>query len=68
MNGHFELFCSQFRRRVIPSSDALRLVPGMNVTMAVILEDLPPIEGEVCPMPRCASQKTKAVLGGGRTW
>jgi hypothetical protein len=67
-NGNFELFNSKNRKQIISSSDALGLRPGMNLTMAIVLKELPTVGDDVCPMPHCGSVATSTVLGGGRTW
>jgi hypothetical protein len=48
--------------------DSLRLLPGTEITMAIIVERPPLPSIELCPMPRCRSTVTSPALGGGWTW
>ena len=63
--GNYEYF------RTKNSSDVLsrtsRLLPGMAITMAIIVVR-PTLIDETCPMPKCGSTQTAESPGGGRTW
>lgn len=65
--GNFKLYNSKNRKHLLPCSEEFSLRPGMNITMAVVLEELT-IKGNVCPIPRCKSEDTTPDIGGGRTW
>jgi hypothetical protein len=63
--GNYEVFSSKNSGRIISAGD--RLLPGMNLTMAILINK-PVLEDQNCPMRRCGSNRTTAVAGGGRTW
>jgi len=45
---------------------ATRLLPGVEITMYVTLDELP--VNKVCPMPRCGSTEAFYYPGGGFVW
>lgn len=63
--GNYELFRTKRRGEIIEPN--ARLLPGTEITMAVILGTSTPIE-ETCPMPRCNSANISAYPGGGLIW
>jgi hypothetical protein len=63
--GNYELFKTKSSHEVIQSNS--RLFPGMEITMAIILDRLSNND-ENCPIPRCGSFQTTAAAGGGRIW
>lgn len=68
-SGSFQLLNSSNRAQIISASRTLALRPGMSLTMAILLRELPNTgSGSMCPMPRCMAGSTTAVRGGGRTW
>jgi hypothetical protein len=63
--GNYEYFKTKNSNDVL--SKTSRLLPGMAITMAIILVH-PKLTDEICPMPGCDSIYTSEPLGGGRTW
>ena len=70
MAGDFELFNAKNADQVLTLSDGNRLLPGMSINMAIVLEkdEKEFAEGDKCPMPRCNSRAFVEAIGGGRTW
>lgn len=64
-SGNYQLFKSSNSNQDI--SATTRLLPGMNITMAIIV-DQKRSAGEACPRPRCGSRRTAPAPGGGRLW
>lgn len=67
MVGDFEIFDARNSDQVFTISGRNVLLPGMSISMAIILAKKLP-EGDICPMPHCASQSFIEAVGGGRTW
>ena len=63
--GNYELFRTRNNSHVFTERD--RLLPGTEITMAIIIRHRTP-EEEVCPMAICASTRTELTVGGGRVW
>lgn len=68
-DGDYEIFNSRNRKYVVTSTDKIDLLPGMHLTMAVVLERLGfEQSSDKCPIQMCNSQATIDASGGGRTW
>jgi hypothetical protein len=63
--GNYELFKTKRRGELILPNT--RLLPGTEITMAIIIE-MPASKQERCPMPRCSSSDILAYPGGGMIW
>jgi hypothetical protein len=63
--GNYELFKTKNSKQVI-SAD-VRLLPGTEITMAIIVSR-PVSNEERCPMPRCGSSLNSPAPGGGLSW
>ena len=63
--GNYELFKTLNGKDVITADT--RLLPGTAITMALLMrEDF--TQAGCCPMPRCRSDRSLPVPGGGRLW
>ena len=67
LQGDYELFDAKNSNHMISNSEWTGLLPGMNIKMAIIVEQ-PFSEVECCPMPRCISRNFRAMQGGGNVW
>lgn len=63
--GNYEYFQTQNSRNLL--SDTSRFLPGMAITMAIVIAQ-PTSTDAVCPMPKCTSMQTIDSPGGGRIW
>lgn len=63
--GNYELFKTKNSTEVVTAT--MRLLPGTAITMAIIVSK-PTSTDEICPMPRCGSNRTSPAPGGGRLW
>ncbi|KAE8446484.1 hypothetical protein EG329_011947 [Mollisiaceae sp. DMI_Dod_QoI] len=61
--GNYELFKTNDSKKVLSSKE--RLLPGTSITMAILVSK-PELTDDICPMPLCRSNRSTAVLGGGR--
>ncbi len=67
-HGNYQILDAKNRDLVLSSQSRLR--PGSLLLMAILVAK-PPIDlltDDACPMPRCTSNKTMQVEGGGRAW
>lgn len=65
--GNYELFQHQDSKKIIVADRGITLLPGMHITMAVVLQFIS--SGvENCPITSCGSSQTTTVPGGGRKW
>lgn len=67
VNGEYELYDARNSNRIISGSVWTGLLPGMNVKMAVTLEQHY-TQKEYCPMPNCGSQTFVTLSEGGKVW
>lgn len=65
--GDYELFNTKNSKQNFNSRSHLALLPGQTITMAILIVQMIASD-EICPMPKCQSEKTRAVAGGGRCW
>ncbi|KAH5050890.1 hypothetical protein HBI37_198680 [Parastagonospora nodorum] len=63
LRGDFELFKTKKRTETITA--ATQLLPGMAITMAVIIASDPVTPGTACPIRRCGSIDIASYPGGG---
>jgi hypothetical protein len=63
--GNYELVKTKNSSQ--PLSKDVRLLPGTEITMAVIVRKRTS-DDETCPMTRCGSTETTPIMGGGRVW
>lgn len=63
--GNYEFINTKNSSQVVSASS--RLLPGTNITMAVLLRDSG-FSDDTCPIRRCGALKTTAASGGGRIW
>lgn len=63
--GNWELFNTKNSKEII--SPGTRFLPGMQITMAIVFSTLISSDWRR-PKPRCLSDETTVVAGGGRVW
>lgn len=66
-NGDYEIANSRNFTQVVDKETFTALIPGMFLTMAVILPELP-ASIESCPIPSCGSRTYSDCRGGGKIW
>ena len=59
--------CSILRTVKKLISPSARLLPGTNLTIAILMGKKV-LTDETCPMPLCRSVRTSIAPGGGRLW
>lgn len=64
--GNYELCMTNKRSELI--KDGTKLVPGVAITMAIIMTSATATSHTSCPMPGYGSQKVTACLGGAYIW
>jgi hypothetical protein len=66
--GNYELFSAKNSKDIF--SENTRILPGSSITMAILLfqRESEVHTDEICPMPRCSSNKITSAPGGGRSW
>ncbi len=66
--GDYQLSNIKNSNHLILRSEKCTLTPGMNIRMAIVLNNLHTSNGRVCPMPHCRSSSFVNAIGGGNTW
>jgi hypothetical protein len=66
--GNYEYVNTKDNTKVLTTGS--RLMPGMSITMAILISPMHPItqHDEICPMPNCGSFETTVELNGSRLW
>jgi hypothetical protein len=65
--GNYEVFNQQNHRQIIVAEANASLIPGMRVTMAVVLQSTASGQG-ACPVATCRSSRSFESPGGGQKW
>jgi hypothetical protein len=63
--GNYELFKTKDSKQVLSSST--RLLPGTNITMAILIGKSHHTDNS-CPLPLCGSSQSTPAPGGGMLW
>jgi hypothetical protein len=64
---NYELFNTKNNKQIIDSTSRLALLPGRSITMAILIGH-ESASDQICPAPRCHSEKTRVIAEGGRIW
>ncbi|KAH0562695.1 hypothetical protein GP486_002638 [Trichoglossum hirsutum] len=64
LNGEYEIFNTKDSKQLISDTEGASLLPGMSITMAIIIEQHPS-KSKCCPNPQCSSRAFVKEPGGG---
>ena len=65
--GNYEIFNTKDSKQLLTATADSKLLPGISVSMAVVLEQIF-VDGDECPMPYCTSRTFTEALGGWKNW